>query len=96
MTTIAEPTRTYKPVAKRATLYTDITLTQATQGVALRMPDGHVFFCADATGLWSELVDEDRPRLHLHGQEDLILAAAIADGDLVVRCSQTLQAVRRA
>ena len=94
MTTITESTRTYKPVAKRATLYTDVTLTEATQGVALRMADGHVFFRADATGLWSELVDDDRPRLHLHGQEDLILVAAIADGDLVWKCSKSLQARR--
>lgn len=93
MQTVAEPTRTYKPVAKRATLYTDITLAHATQGVALRMADGHVFFRADATGSWLELFDEDRPRILLHGQEDLILSAVIADRDLVVKCSKTLQKV---
>jgi hypothetical protein len=91
MQTVAEPTRTYKPIAKRATVYSDVTLTQATTGVALRMADGHVFFRADGTGLWSELVDADLPRVILHGQEDLILTAMIADGDLVVRTSRTLQ-----
>ena len=92
MQTVAEPRTTYKPVAKRATLYTDLTLTHAMHGVALRMADGHVFFRDDTTGGWSELYDADRPRIHLHGQEDLILTALIADQDLVLKCSRTLGA----
>ena len=70
--TVAEPRITYKPVAKRATLYTDLTLTHATQGVALRQATGQVFFRADTTGLWTELFDADTPRMHLHGPYDLL------------------------
>ena len=92
MTTITEPTRTYKPVAVRATLYSDLTLTHATHGVALRDGAGDVFFKADATGQWTQLFDADKPRVHLHGQEDLILLAKIKDGDLVVKTSRTLVA----
>ena len=72
MKTVAEPTRTYKPVAKHATLYTDLTLTHATHGVALRMADGHVFFRAETTGQWMELCDDDRPRIMLHGSYDFL------------------------
>lgn len=90
--TVAEPRITYKPVAKRATLHTDLALTHAIQGVALRDGTGNVFFRDDATGQWMQLFDEDKPRIHLHGQEDLILTAMIADGNLVVKCSKTLVA----
>ena len=70
--TVAEPQVPYKPVAKRATLYTDLTLTRATHGVALRMANGQVFFRADTTGQWTELFDDDRPRILLHGTYDLL------------------------
>lgn len=90
MTTIPNPTMTYKPVAKRAILYTDITLTHETLGTALRMGDGQCFFRPDSTGQWQALTDADKPRLMLLGQEDLILSAAIADGHLVLTCSKTL------
>lgn len=72
MQTIPETPRTYKSVAKRATLYTDITLTHATHGVALRTADGQVFFREDMTGIWTELYDADRPRILLHGTYDLL------------------------
>ena len=73
MNSVPETPRTYKPVAKRATLYTDLTLIHAIHGVALRMGDGHVYFNDDMTGRWIELVDADLPRIILHGQEDLRL-----------------------
>ena len=69
---------TYKPVAKRATLYTDLTLTHATHGVAVRLATGQVYFRADTTGLWTELFDTDRPRILLHGTYALLTEVTAA------------------
>jgi hypothetical protein len=63
----------------------------ATTGVAMRTADRRVFFVDDATGQWRELYDADAPHLHLHGRVDVAVTAAIADGDLVLKCSKTLQ-----
>lgn len=60
-------------------------------GIAMRTTDRRVFFADDATGTWRELYDADAGSLHLHGRVDLALAAAIADGNLVVKASRTLQ-----
>jgi len=57
----------------------------------MRTPDRKVFFRADATGLWTELHDEDAADLQLHGRTDLVMEAALADGDLVVKASRTLR-----
>jgi hypothetical protein len=87
MQSVANPTKSYKPVAFNATLFTD---NVGVQGVALRTAEGRVHFQADSTGLWTELHDADSSRLQLHGRVDLAAAAAIVDGDLVVKCSRTL------
>ena len=39
------------------------------------------------------LHDADRGNLHLHGRVDLVLAAQIADGNLVLKASRTVQGV---
>jgi hypothetical protein len=62
-----------------------------THGTALRLTDGTVHFQADDTGLWSQLADQDAPRLHLHGRCDLANAQALLDDDLVRKASRTLQ-----
>jgi hypothetical protein len=87
-TSVPTTTVPRKAVAYNATLFVN---NIATTGVAMRMPDTHVYFQAEATGLWTELFDGDRPNLHLHGQVDVVLSQAIIDGDLVVRTSRTLQ-----
>jgi hypothetical protein len=60
-------------------------------GVALRLTDGTVHCQADDPGLWTQLYDQDVPRLHLHGRVDLATAQALEDGDLVLRASRTLR-----
>jgi hypothetical protein len=75
-------------VAYHATLFTR---NVGTTGIAMRTPDHRVFFQTEATGTWTELHDADAANLHLHGRVDLALAAAVEDGDLVVRTSRTLQ-----
>jgi hypothetical protein len=89
MATIPETAPARNPVAYYAHL-ADVA------GLALRDSQGTVHFQADATGLWQELTNADIPRLTLYGRGDLALAADIADGDRVVRCSKTLQARRAA
>jgi hypothetical protein len=60
-------------------------------GVAMRTPDRRVYFCDDATQQWRELFDADAADLHLHGRTDLAMQAQIADGNLVLKASRTLQ-----
>ena len=60
-------------------------------GIAMRTSDNRVFFIDDATAQWRELFDADAANLHLHGRVDLALQAQIADGNLVVKASRTLQ-----
>lgn len=62
----------------------------AITGVAMRTPDNRVFFVDDATQQWRELCDADAANLHLHGRVDLVLEAAIADGNVVLKASRTL------
>ena len=64
------------------------------EGAALRTSTGAVHFQTASTGLWQTLTNTDAPRLQLHGRIDLADAQALADGDLVVKASQTLQEVR--
>jgi hypothetical protein len=75
-------------VAYRATYFTK---NVGVTGVAMRTPDRRVFFRDDATETWRELFDQDAPHIHLHGQCTLILEAALADGDLVLKASQTVR-----
>jgi hypothetical protein len=75
-------------VAFNATLFNN---NIGTCGIAMRTPEGRVFFQSDSTGLWSELFDADASRLQLHGRVDLAMAQRIVDGSLVVRASRTLQ-----
>jgi hypothetical protein len=75
-------------VAYHATLFQH---NVATSGVAVRTPDRRVYFCDDATQQWRELHDADASNLHLHGRTDLALQAQIADGNLVLKASRTLQ-----
>jgi hypothetical protein len=75
-------------VAYFATLFQE---NVATTGIALRNPEGRVFFQTEQTGAWQELFDVDAVNLHLHGRCDLVLAASIRDGDLVLKASHTLQ-----
>lgn len=89
---IAQTTHTYKPVAHYAELKDRIAgELHITYGIALRTAEGRVFFCAEGTGTWTELFDKDWSRLQLNGREDLARVAAIEDGNLVVKCSRTLQ-----
>jgi hypothetical protein len=74
-------------VAFHATLFNN---NIGTSGVAMRTPEGRVFFQADSTGRWTELFDADAGRLQLHGRTDLVLAQRIVDGNLVVKASRTL------
>lgn len=60
-------------------------------GIAMRTPDRKVFFQDDRTATWRELGNADAAQLTLHGRIDLILEAALADGDLVLKASRTLQ-----
>lgn len=62
-----------------------------THGIALRTATGDVHFQAEHTGLWTQLTNADAPRLHLHGRVDLADAQALADGNLVLRTSRTMQ-----
>lgn len=48
-------------------------------GIALCDPQQHVFFAADATGLWQELSNADAPALLLLGRVDLVLTQKIRD-----------------
>ena len=43
-----------------------------TPGIALRDPQGRVFFADDATQTWQPLTNADGPRLQLLGRLDLI------------------------
>jgi hypothetical protein len=79
-----QPTRK-SPVAYYATL------DGLVSGLALRDHQDRVFFVADATGLWTRLCDHDVPRLVLHGHTATALAQALVDGDLVRKCSRTLE-----
>ena len=79
-------------VAYNATLFQ---ANRATTGIAMRTPDRHVYFQADATGQWRELCDADASSLQLHGRTDLVLSQAILDGNLVIKASRTLQTVGR-
>src|SRR5262245_4932288 len=85
-------TRQYSTVAYNALLFPDTTQAgPGVCGVALRDPEGCVFFQQDGTGLWQELYDGDAARLQLLGRCDLSLCQAIRDGNLVMkpraRCS---------
>jgi hypothetical protein len=75
-------------ISYNATLFTN---NVGTTGVAMRTPDRRVFFRAEATGLWTELCDADAPNLHLHGRCDIVMEAQVADGNLVLKASRTLQ-----
>ena len=64
------------------------------EGLALRTSTGAVHFIDHATAQWQTLTNADAPRLQLHGRCDLAAAQALADGDLVVKASRTMQEVR--
>jgi hypothetical protein len=55
------------------------TLDNMTTGVALRTTTGAVHFRAHDTHLWTQLTDDDAPRLVLAGRLDLIAEAKAAD-----------------
>jgi hypothetical protein len=75
-------------IAYHATLFQN---NVGTTGIAMRTPDRQVFFRDDATHTWRQLYDADAPNLHLHGRCDIVMEAAIADGNLVIKASRTLQ-----
>ena len=50
-----------------------------TEGIALRLADGTVHFQTTSTGLWTQLGDQDAPRLHLHGTVDPVAAMRQTD-----------------
>ena len=64
-----------------------------TEGTALRTADGQVYFLEAATGLWQTLSNADAPRLQLLGRVDIADAQRLADGNLLVKASRTLQGV---
>lgn len=74
-------------VAFYATLFNH---NRATSGIAMRTAARQVFFQAESTGVWTQLYDTDAANLHLHGRVDLVLAARLEDGNLVVRTSRTV------
>jgi len=80
----------YTIKAKNAILYPDAVSAVGQCGVALRDPQGRVFFLADATGLWTDITAVPSGRVQLLGDTALVLEAALADGDLVVRASRTV------
>jgi len=92
MTTLAHTTKTYELAAKNAILYPSVTATVGQTGIALRQPDGRVFFQADHTGLWTDITGIEPGQLQLCGSIALDVAARIADGNLVIKASRTLQA----
>lgn len=66
---------------------------QQVYGTALRDHQGAVWFVAQGDRVPTLLHNVDVPDLDLHGRMDLAAEAALADGDLVAKCSQTLQEV---
>jgi hypothetical protein len=89
---VACQTPTYELRAKNAILYASATDYVGQNGIALRQSDGRVFFCADHTGLWTDITDVELGRIQMCGDVALDIAARIADGDLVLKASRTLQA----
>jgi hypothetical protein len=69
MAMVPKTPKIYKPVAFYATLFLH---NVGTTGMALRDGEGHVYFQAESTGVWTELADTDAPDLHLHGRYDLV------------------------
>jgi hypothetical protein len=59
-------------------------------GMAMRTQTNEVWFRRESTGQWQQLFDSDIPDLQLHGRVDLAAAAALDDGDLVLKASRTL------
>jgi hypothetical protein len=64
-----------------------------TEGTALRTADGSVHFLTTATGLWQTLGNADASRLQLLGRVDIADAQRLADGNLLVKASRTMQEV---
>jgi hypothetical protein len=76
-------------VAQQPIAY-NATLDSVVSGLALRDQHDRVFFLAETTGIWTQLFDQDLPRLQLHGHKALADAQALSDGDLVRKASRTL------
>ena len=91
MASITQTTKTYELAAKNAILYASPTDPIGQCGIALRDQHGHVFFQADHTGTWIDITDIERGRIQLCGDVSLELAAKISDGNLVLKCSRSLQ-----
>ena len=64
-----------------------------TEGTALRDHTGTVHFLTASTGLWQQLTNADASRLNLLGRVDIADAQRLADGNLLVKASKTLQGV---
>ena len=90
MYSVAPTTRPYQVAAKYAILYHGDDDQCGTNGVALRTPEGHVFFQAEATGAWVKLTS--LKYVQYLGDKSLADAQALLDGDLARKASKTLQA----
>jgi hypothetical protein len=81
----------YELAAKNAILYPTARATVGQNGIALRDREGHVFFRADRTDIWTDITAIEPGCIQFCGDVALELAAKLVDGDLVLKASRTVQ-----